>query len=238
MKKLMWIVSFIPLIVTGIILQFIPDWIPMHYNLNGEVDRWGSKIEQLIFPIAIISITLFWQLMIHHFEKKIKTAKTEKEIAESTSNGKVLCIVGISQAVMFGVMHFFLFYGTCETANSGLDHATVDIAKISCILGGIVFMVLGNFMPKAKKNGAVGVRVAWSMYNGNTWRKSNRFGSIALILAGLLTIATTVFVDGNVSTIMMIIYLILASVVTVIYAKKVFEHEKSLENQNRKRPGN
>ena len=29
----------------------LPDKVPGHYNLNGEVDRWGSKSELLILPI-------------------------------------------------------------------------------------------------------------------------------------------------------------------------------------------
>lgn len=43
MKKLMWIVSVIPLLFTAVALQFMPDTIPMHSNFAGEIDRWGSK---------------------------------------------------------------------------------------------------------------------------------------------------------------------------------------------------
>jgi len=58
---------------------------------------------------------------------------------------------------------------------------TVDIARISCILCGIYFVVVGNYMTKAKRNTVVGFRTAWSMYNDNTWRKSNRFGAISIV---------------------------------------------------------
>lgn len=229
MKKIMWIVSLIPVIITAIILQYLPDELPMHYNWEGEIDRWGSKAEQLIFPVAILAVTLFWQLLMLYYEKKEKTAASEKEAAETANNSKLLCIVGISEAAMFGVMHFFSLYGACKIVASGSNHMAVDIPKIVCILLGIMFIVLGNFMPKSKKNATVGVRIAWSMYNDNTWRKSNRFGAVALIVAGLLTIVTTVFADGTVSTVLMLVYLILATVITVVFSKKVFDDEKSLE---------
>ena len=45
-------------------------------------------------------------------------------------------------------------------------------------------------MTKAKRNTVVGFRTAWSMYNDNTWRKSNRFGAISIVVAGVLTIIT------------------------------------------------
>ncbi len=228
MKKIMWITSLIPIIITAVILQFLPDELPMHYNWEGEVDRWGYKTENLIFPVIILAVTLFWQLLILYYEKKVKTAGSEKEAAEAANNSKLLCIVGISEAAMFGIMHFFSIYGACKVVDSGLNHMAVDISKIVCILLGIIFIVLGNFMPKSKKNATFGVRVVWSMYNDNTWRKSNRFGAVALIVAGLLTIVTTAFADGTVSTVLMLVYLILATVITVVFSKKVFDDEKSL----------
>ena len=54
MKKAMWIISIISIILTAVALQFMPDSVPMHYNAAGEIDRWGSKYENYIFPILII----------------------------------------------------------------------------------------------------------------------------------------------------------------------------------------
>ena len=225
MKKIMWIVAIIPIVVTSVILQFMPDVIPMHYDLEGNTDRWGSKTESLIFPIIILFATLFWHLLINAFEKKSITAKTEKEQMEARSSAKVLCVVGLSQAIMFGIMHYFILYSSWMQAETGGLQATIDIAKISCILLGVMFIVLGNFMTKAKRNSVVGLRTVWSMYNDDTWRKSNRFGAICIIVTGLLTIITTIYTSGMISTIFMLIYLLLATVVAVIYSKQVYDKE-------------
>lgn len=225
MKKIMWIAAMIPVVVTSVVLQFMPDVIPMHHDLEGNTDRWGSKTESLIFPISILFITLFWQLLINVFEKKSITAKTEKEQMEAKSSAKVLCVVGLSQAIMFGIMHYFILYSSWIQANTGSSKTTIDIAKVSCILSGIMFIVLGNFMTKAKRNAVVGVRTVWSMHNDNTWRRSNRFGAICIIITGLLTIITTVFTSGMTGTIFMLIYLLLATIVTVVYSKKIYDKE-------------
>ena len=74
MKKIMWIVAMIPVVVTSVVLQFMPDIIPMHHDLEGNTDRWGSKTESFIFPVIILFITLFWHLLIYVFEKKSKNA--------------------------------------------------------------------------------------------------------------------------------------------------------------------
>ena len=143
MKKIMWTVAMIPVVVTSVVLQFMPDIIPMHHDLEGNTDRWGSKTESFIFPVIILFITLFWHLLIYVFEKKSKNANTEKEQMEAKSSAKVLCVVGISQAIMFGIMHYFILYSSWIQANAGGEHAVIDIAKVSCILCGIVFIVLG-----------------------------------------------------------------------------------------------
>lgn len=59
MNKIMWIVAMIPVVVTSVVLQFMPDIIPMHHDLEGNTDRWGSKTESFIFPVIILFITLF-----------------------------------------------------------------------------------------------------------------------------------------------------------------------------------
>ena len=180
MKKIMWIVAMIPVVVTSVVLQFMPDIIPMHHDLEGNTDRWGSKTESFIFPVIILFITMFWHLLIYVFEKKSK------------------------------IMHYFILYSSWIQANAGGEHAVIDIAKVSCILCGIIFIVLGNFMTKAKRNAVVGVRTVWSMHNDNTWRKS---------------IITTVFTSGMTGTIFMLIYLLLATIVTVVYSKKIYDKE-------------
>ena len=213
MKKIMWIVAVFPVVVASMVLQLIPDMVP-------------HKIVNFIFPIVILCITFFWHLLICIFEKKAVKASTEKERMEANSSARVLCVVGLSQAIMFGIMIFCILYSSCVQKNGNGSKSTVDIARISCILCGIVFIVVGNFMTKAKRNTVVGFRTAWSMYNDNTWRKSNRFGSISIVIAGVLTIITTVFANGITSTILLLVYLLSATVISILYSKRVYDQEK------------
>ncbi len=225
MKKIMWLLAMLPLIVTSVVLQFMPDMIPMHHDLEGNTDRWGNKTESLVFPVIILAITLFWHLLIRAFEKKAAKAATEKELTELKSSVKVLEIVGIAEAAAFGIMHYFILYSSYVQASIGGEKATLDIAKVSCFLMGLMLIVLGNYMPKAKKNAAVGLRTVWSMYNDVTWQKSNRFAAVSIVVAGLLTIVTTAFASGIVSTLFLLAYIIATTIVSVAYSKKIYDKE-------------
>lgn len=226
MKKIMWIISFIALIGTAIVLQYMPDRVPMHYDMSGNIDRWGSKYENMIFPIIILIMALFWTLFIRYYDRKAEKASDEKESAGARSNAKVIGIAGLCTSVMFTVMQGFILYGSYTEAVSGALQETVDIGRVTCILMGILFIVIGNFMTKTRINSNVGVRVSWSRYNETTWRKSNRFGAIAIIAVGLLTIITATFMKNSFAAIMIaVFYIILASIASVVYAYMVYKKE-------------
>ena len=232
MKKLIWIVSFIPLIGTALVLLFMPDSVPMHYDSAGNIDRLGSKYENLIFPIIILAMTLLWALFIGYYEKKADKANDEKESAGARTNAKVIGIVGLSVTVMFTVMQGFILYEAYTGAVSNAERQIVDIGKVSCILLGVILIVLGNFMTKTRINGVAGFRINWSMYNDNTWRKSNRFGAFAIMVAGVLTIITAVLMKNSfIATMVMLGYILIASIMTVIYSHKVYVRERESENK-------
>lgn len=230
MKKAIWIISLIALTGTAVVLQFMPDQVPMHYDAVGNIDRWGSKYENLIFPVIILAMSLFWTLSIRYYDKKALRETDGKESAGANSNAKVLGIVGLWMTAIFTVMQGFILYGAYNEAVSGAAAWSVDIGKVSVILMGIIFIILGNFMTKTRINSTVGVRISWSMYNDNTWRKSNRFGAYAIMIAGVVIIIMAVLLKNSFGAAMAAVgAVILASAVTLIYAHKVYVQEIEFE---------
>lgn len=64
---IMEVLSFITVVGTTLYLIIswgsLPDTIPMHYNLSGEIDRWGSKGELIFLPVMMWIIYLGITLM-------------------------------------------------------------------------------------------------------------------------------------------------------------------------------
>lgn len=225
MKKVMWIVSIFSVIMTAIAVQFMPDSVPMHYNMAGEIDRWGSKYENFIFAAIIIVFSLVWSLLIAYYEKKASKSSEEKVCVEALSNAKVIKVTGVSMAVMETVLHGYCLYKDCKIANADVTQAQMNISKLICILIGLLFIVLGNFIPKVKNNTMIGIRTKWSMYNDVTWMKSNRFGGVTLMITGVLVIMTSVFVKEPIAIICMLIYTLVDTLITVFFSYKVYKGE-------------
>ena len=76
MKKKMVVfysLMFLPLVVVLIALQFLPEQIPAHYDMNNQVTRWGSKYETLIFPVITVLFGYFMLAMV-----KLSSKQEEK----------------------------------------------------------------------------------------------------------------------------------------------------------------
>lgn len=231
MRKALWILTAVPVIVTAFVLQFMPDEIPMHYNISGEIDRWGSKYECLILPLAIVLFTILWEVLFAVYNKKARNAAQDKQRAETVSNLKVINIIAAAATAVFGVMQCLLLYKQYGEANSGLANLEIDSIKITCLLMGILFIVLGNFISKTKRNGAIGLRIAYSMYNDVTWSKSNRFGGAALMVTGVITVICSALFGSVAALTLMLVFLLASVIVMILYAKKVYETEKQKTEQ-------
>lgn len=203
------------------------DKVAMHYDINGNVDRYGSKYENFIFPVSMIAITIFWLIFIWYYEKKAKSASQEKEREEAKSNAKVIYFVAGGMTVMFGVMQCFFLYGNLVQERDNLNYLPFDINVITNVLLGILLIVLGNYLPKTKLNSTVGVRTPWSMQNDIVWVKSNRFGGMAGVFSGLVIIIQALLIKGMTSTLITVGIIVLFAIISTIYSYYIYKNLKT-----------
>ena len=93
-KAIYFLLMFLPLLITFCARPFLPEQVPAHYNFEGEVDRFGSKYETLIFPVCTILMGVFmlWMAKIGAKESE-KNGKTVFSIPEwEFPSGSPLCI--------------------------------------------------------------------------------------------------------------------------------------------------
>lgn len=221
--KALWIVTLIPTIITAIVLQFLPDKVPMHYNIHGEIDRWGSKYENFLFPGMTILFTVFWVLLILYFNKRsVRDDLDVKLRDDAKSNAMILGYMAIGVTVLFGIIQCFilLFAYTNSKSSSGTLH--ISIYAVTNILLGILMIVFGILMPQTKRNAIVGVRTGWSMKNDNTWQYSNKYGGIVFMITGVIVIFAACLVPNFISTIIMLALLLIASIIIIIISYQAY----------------
>jgi uncharacterized membrane protein len=221
MKKLysaLYAVLLICVIGTVVFLILSPDRIPVHYNFAGKVDRIGSKYENLIWPGFAVGMGVFFLLM-----ARIPRKKGEK------TNEKVLMIAGVCTLIFFTLLGFYFMQKALRYDPQAAPQVSFDDLNRFVSVGiGALLVVLGNIMPKMRRNALFGLRTKWSMANDNVWQKSQRFGGITSVIAGFTMIILALLIPGIwnvlVMTIVIVVWLILCIVAS---------HRFYLEDQDR-----
>lgn len=190
-KTTIYLLMLLSVVITAIMLQFMPDTIPTHYNAAGEVDRLGSKYESILFPAATALMGLFFLFM-------SKVVSGYGNAKDRKIGSAALSICGTLTVVYFTAMGIYFMGKNIAYGNTGTASVPgIDIVRINStctILIGTLLIILGNYMPKARVNALYGLRTKWSMANERVWQKSQRFGGFSSVVCGVGLILFGVFV--------------------------------------------
>ncbi len=212
MKKGYWVIAalvLLSIVVSVIFISMMPPQVPMHYNAAGQVDRMGSKYENLIFPgvMVVLGISLL-------LAGQKKDMKRSEEV--------VLLSTGICLLVAFNVLNVILLYKALTYEPGAMFD--LDVSKIVMVFLGVLLVVLGNVMPKVRRNNMVGLRTLWSKSSDAVWQKTQRFGGIASVICGILLLIGALFFSGEVAAVILVVlvvaWIILCTGASYVYYKK------------------
>ena len=123
--------------VTGLFIGAIfllPESVPVHWNGNWEIDRYGSRYTLII--LAIIPILLYYGMLL---AKKVDPKRHNFQSREKTYD---LFRYGLS--FFFILLCCFFYYMTFFPKANG--------EKIMLLLLGILIIGMGNYMPRLPQN--------------------------------------------------------------------------------------
>ena len=169
-KKLLALTSVVillPMIWGLIIWKQLPNQISIHFNLAGQANNFQSK------PLAVFGLPLF--LLLVHLFVIFVTARDPKNQTMNKKMGKV--IYWLTPIVSVSV--FYLIY------SKALGSTTNPSIVVSALLG-LIFVMMGNYMPKLKVNHTVGIRLPWTLQSEDNWHKTHRLAGKLWVLGGLL----------------------------------------------------
>jgi len=206
-KTYTWILILVLLgfVLSGIFISLAPDQIPAHYNIRGEVDRWGSKVEFVIFPISNLVFAAFMAWLAR------REGKQGRDM-----NERVVASMTVMILILFNAQWTFFMYKAVDISNFGGDLGEIPVKLITVVICA-TFIPLGNIMPKAERNSLFGLRTKWSMANDRCWQQSQRFAGYTFVIMGILGVAVCSLLPAQWSG-YALLALILGSVVLCTYA--------------------
>ena len=85
-NKIMPIIAAVSLIAAAVAMNFLPDEVPINYNIVGEVGGRGSKYWLFLFPFIAVISAVVWHIYIRARQKRLSVAD-EKTVARIHNNG-------------------------------------------------------------------------------------------------------------------------------------------------------
>jgi uncharacterized membrane protein len=153
-----------------------PAQIPVHWGLNGDVDRYGGRLEGLLMPpslaVFVYVLMLFLPMVDPGRANYARFAGAYYAIRVS-----VLAVI----ALIYGVIHLTI------------RGYPIDMPRTVGLLVGGIFFVLGNLLGKIRPNWFVGVRTPWTLSSKLSWTHTHRVAGWVFIVGGIVVMAAGIF---------------------------------------------
>ena len=168
------IATLLPALVGLVLWHQLPAELPIHWNAQGEVDGVSSK------TVAVLGMPLFLVAM-----QWVVTLAMLADPKRQNHSAKMLHLsLWLIPAV--SIMVGAVTYATA------LGHE-VRVGLILPLFLGLLFVIIGNYLPKCKQNYTVGIKLPWTLHSEENWNKTHRLAGFLWVLCGLVIIVSGFF---------------------------------------------
>ena len=207
-------VTLLPMLIGFILWNKLPDNMLTHWGADGAADGSMSKIFAIILlPLILAVVNLLC----------IFATLLDKRSAEQ--NEKIMKIVFWIMPVLS-----FLISGFMYSIALGTNFSPIVLMPI---IFGALFIFLGNYMPKTRRNHTFGIKISWTLGNDENWNKTHRFTGKLWVILGLITLVSaplptkpTLIIGGCAVAAAVIAPLVYSYVIYRNHMKEGVEYEK------------
>ena len=168
------IVCLLPIVAGVLLWDKLPDRMAIHFNTANEPDGWASKTMAVLGMPAIVAAI--------HVLCLFATA----------SDPKNRNMNGVMKTLMVWICPFVSWLCAGMTIGYALNVFS-NIGIVVCVFLGILFMVIGNYLPKCTPSYTVGIKLPWTLADEGNWRYTHRIGGFCFTIAGLIVLLTAFF---------------------------------------------
>lgn len=168
-----WVLIAAMLLASATAWPMVPERFPMHSNLHGQVDRWGTRsdapVPLLLMPGVCVALYVLMLLL-----PMMDPGRANYDRFK-TAYWVIRFVV---------LLHLAALHGAVLLVTLGYK---IDIPRVMLLSMGVVFLVLGGILGKIRPNWFVGVRTPWTLSSRLSWTHSQRAEGWVFIALGLVT---------------------------------------------------
>ncbi|MGH7460376.1 MAG: SdpI family protein [Longimicrobiales bacterium] len=163
------IVIALAFVFSAVVYGRLPERVPVHWNLSGEVDRMGSRLEGA-FLLPLLALALWGAMRVF---PRIDPRKANYERFRGTYDFLVNSLI-----TMFVLFHVVVLGNALGWP--------LPLTRIVPALIGLFLIAIGNVLPRARSNWWIGVRTPWTLSSEHVWARTNRLAGYLLMGTGVV----------------------------------------------------
>lgn len=200
------LVTLLPMLFGMIFWNKLPDIMTTHWGADGVADGFSGKAFAVFVPTAIMLALNSICSIATAFDQNGRNQNKK-------AMGIIFWIVPIISLLVNGAMYNVAFTGE------------VNFQWMFPTLFGILFVVMGNYMPKIKQNRTLGIKISWALNNEENWNKTHRMVGKLWVAGGIVLIATS-FLPLKWAIIVLFFVLFVMIIVPVVYSYSIYRSHK------------
>ena len=165
------LVILIPIMIGLFLWDQLPEKVPSHWGINGEVDAWSSK-SVAVFCMPLLMLAMHWLCVL------VSTRDTKNKDYHPKVVQLVLWICPVLNLVINTLVY---------TTAMGYG---MQVEVLMPLLMGALFIAIGNLLPKMRQSYTLGIKLPWTLHNEENWNKTHRFGGKLWVAGGIVILAT------------------------------------------------
>lgn len=207
-------------VITGLVLfsfilsvyfySQVPDKMATHWNSQGEVDGYMSKLWGLLFmPLVISGLVIMFMIIPKIDPRKENIVKFRKYY-----DGFIVILILFMVTVHLQILLW----------NTGIPISPNSVFPLGI---GLLFYYMGILTENAERNWFIGIRTPWTLSSDRVWKRTNRLGGKLFRIAGIIAVFGAFFPEYAIYFILVPVLFIAG--LTVIYS--YMEYQKGLKEE-------
>jgi len=209
-KRELPILGFVllPFVYLACLWNNLPEKVPTHWNLKGEIDDWGSKYSLIgiVFLLPVFTYVLMLAI------PKIDPKKRLDLMAGKYYQIKFVLVLFMSVLALF-IIH--------SSRSQMLSSPSIVV-----VLVGVLFMALGNYFKVIKQNYFVGIKTPWTLESEEVWKLTHILAGKLWIVGGLLIVIFSLVIPENINFYLFMTITAIISIIPIVYSYFIFRKLK------------
>ena len=215
-KKYKWtllitsVIILLPMYFGYMLWDELPDMMATHWGVNNQPNCYSTKA-MAVYGIPLIMLAIQWFMLL----------MTELDIKKKNHSMKmiqlVLWIVPVTTVLVSTITYAYAL---------GIE---LDVGFWALFVLGVLFTIIGNYLPKCRQNWTIGVKTPWTLSDPENWNRTHRLAGFVWMAGGALMTVGSFFSKHAVVSYGIVVIILAMCLVPTIYSYLYYKQNNKEE---------